>query len=99
MTQVDDRVLLAIDLSCYYVQVAEKFDPSLKGKPVGIRQRDFIASTNYVARSMGASKCGNKREILAQCPQIVLVTQNMQVSSILSVVSLHFDLFAAEVSS
>lgn len=33
-----DRVILLIDMDCFYCQVEEKLDPELKGKPIAVVQ-------------------------------------------------------------
>ena len=72
-----NKIILSIDLDCFYAQCAEIKDPLLKNKPIGILQRSFVATTNYVARNLGSPKCGARADIVHRCPSIKLVQQDM----------------------
>lgn len=45
------------------VQVEEVLDPSLRGKPVGIRQKYLMVTCNYAARRLGARKMESVIEV------------------------------------
>ena len=44
-------------------QVEEVLDPSLRGKPVGIRQKYLMVTCNYAARRIGARKMESVIEV------------------------------------
>lgn len=67
------RTIIHIDIDCFYAQVEELRDPSLKTKPVGIQQKNIIVTGNYVARSFGVGKLMLLSEALKLCPDLVLV--------------------------
>lgn len=33
-----DRIIILVDADCFYCQVEEQLDPSLKGKPIAVVQ-------------------------------------------------------------
>ncbi|KAK5660784.1 hypothetical protein OQA88_12151 [Cercophora sp. LCS_1] len=68
----DDRVILHFDLDCFYAQAQNK-DPSLKTKPLGIRQKGILATCNYVARKRGVGKLTTLAEAKRLCPDLVIV--------------------------
>ena len=45
------RVIIHIDIDCFYAQVEMVSDPSLVSKPLGIQQKNIVVTCNYVARA------------------------------------------------
>ncbi|RCI16517.1 hypothetical protein L249_2413 [Ophiocordyceps polyrhachis-furcata BCC 54312] len=70
----DDRVLLHFDYDCFYAQVVENKDPSLRCRPLGIRQKNILATCNYHARRRGVRKLMLVSEAVVICPDLVLVS-------------------------
>ncbi|KAI1381509.1 DNA/RNA polymerase [Hypoxylon crocopeplum] len=69
----DDRVILHFDYDCFYASVFENLNPSLKGLPVGVKQKSILATCNYAARARGVKKLGLISEAQKLCPEIVIV--------------------------
>eukprot|EP00741_Cyanophora_paradoxa_P008693 tig00001368_g8415.t1 len=67
------RVIIHIDLDCFYAQVEIARRPELRDKPVGVRQKFLIVTSNYVARGMGVKKMSSVAAALQQCPQLVVL--------------------------
>lgn len=44
------RVIIHVDIDCFYAQVETIKNPTLKGKKVGVQQKNLVITTNYVAR-------------------------------------------------
>uniref|UniRef100_A0A0B6ZJQ7 DNA polymerase eta n=1 Tax=Arion vulgaris TaxID=1028688 RepID=A0A0B6ZJQ7_9EUPU len=72
-----DREVVLIDMDCFYVQVEQRLDPSLKGKPCAVVQyKTFrgggIIAVGYEARAFGVNRnmCGD--EAKKKCPDILL---------------------------
>ncbi|KAF4123816.1 DNA polymerase iota [Geosmithia morbida] len=61
------------DYDCFYAQVVENKDPSLKSRPVGVKQKSILATCNYNARSRGVRKLMLVSEAKKACPDLVLV--------------------------
>lgn len=72
-----DRVIVLVDMDCFYCQVEEKLNPELKGKPIAVVQYNEwkgggIIAVNYPARSSGVSRHMRGDEAKEHCPDIVL---------------------------
>lgn len=67
------RVIIHLDIDCYYAQVEEILDPQLRTKPVGIQQNRCIVTSNYVARGFGVQKMMVLADAKRLCPDLVLV--------------------------
>ncbi|XP_056648508.1 DNA polymerase iota [Diorhabda sublineata] len=67
------RTIIHIDIDCFYAQVEAIKNPKLQFVPLGIRQKDYIVTSNYIARSYGVNKFGPVSEALLKCPNLVLV--------------------------
>ncbi|KAL2155353.1 hypothetical protein VTH82DRAFT_94 [Thermothelomyces myriococcoides] len=69
----DDRVIIHFDLDCFYAQCVENQQPSLRSRPVGIKQKGILATCNYVARRHGVKKLMTIVQAKKACPDLVLV--------------------------
>lgn len=61
------------DYDCFYAQVYENKDPKLKGRPLGVKQKNILATCNYAARSLGIKKLGLVIEAKRICPNLILI--------------------------
>ncbi|XP_056400915.1 DNA polymerase iota isoform X2 [Hyla sarda] len=68
------RVIMHLDMDCFYAQVEMIRHPELREKPLGVQQKTFVITCNYVARDLGVKKCMTIREAKERCPQLVLVS-------------------------
>ena len=50
----DGRVVVHVDVDCFYAQAEEVRDPSLRSKPLGVTQKYLVVTCNYVS----SSHCG-----------------------------------------
>ncbi|XXG97693.1 hypothetical protein Hte_004000 [Hypoxylon texense] len=69
----DDRVILHFDYDCFYASVFENANPSLKGLPLGVKQKSILATCNYAARARGVKKLMLISEAQKVCPDLVIV--------------------------
>lgn len=77
--QQHNNVIIHIDIDCFYAQVEEIRDPTLRNKPVGIQQKNIVVTCNYVARTFGIKKLMLLTDALRLCPDLVLVNgENLQ---------------------
>lgn len=67
------RVIVHIDIDCFYVQVEELHNPDLRSKNVAIKQKSCLVTCNYNARQFGVQKLMSVSEALKCCPDLVLV--------------------------
>ncbi|KAG7276696.1 hypothetical protein CRUP_006875 [Coryphaenoides rupestris] len=70
---VTRRVILHMDLDCFYAQVEMLRDPSLRSLPLGVQQKTIVVTCNYVAREHGVAKLMSVVDAKEKCPQLVLV--------------------------
>ncbi|EPR60775.1 ImpB/MucB/SamB family protein [Toxoplasma gondii GT1] len=68
------RVIIHVDMDCFYAQVEELLDPSIVGKPVAVRQKQLIVTSNLVARQKPwqVRKGIYMPEALRRCPSLVV---------------------------
>ena len=71
------RKIIHVDMDCFYAAVEEKYNPKLKGKPVGVggpaNSRSVLCTANYEARKFGVRAAMPSSMALKKCPQLVLV--------------------------
>ncbi|XP_055373724.1 DNA polymerase iota [Condylostylus longicornis] len=67
------KTIIHIDMDCFYAQVEEIKDPSLKNKPLGVQQKNIVVTSNYKARSYGITKLMLVDEAKKLCPDLILV--------------------------
>ncbi|MEE6457869.1 hypothetical protein FKM82_000076 [Ascaphus truei] len=70
---VAHRVIVHIDMDCFYAQVEMIRNPDLKDKPLGVQQKYIVVTCNYEARKLGVQKLMSVRDAKEICPQLVLV--------------------------
>lgn len=73
-----NRIILLIDMDCFYCQVEEKLNPKLKDKPIAVVQANEwrgggIIAVNYCARDKGVTRHMRGDEAKQKCPDIHLV--------------------------
>ncbi|KAH6610189.1 impb mucb samb family [Trichoderma cornu-damae] len=68
-----DRIILQFDYDCFYAQVLENKNPALKSRPLGVRQKNILATCNYNARRRNVRKLMLVSEAKKACPELVLV--------------------------
>ncbi|PWN42943.1 DNA/RNA polymerase [Ceraceosorus guamensis] len=67
------RIIIHLDLDAFYVGASRLRDPTLRGLPVGIKQKHILATVSYEARALGAKKLGKVMDSLRACPSMILV--------------------------
>ncbi|KAG7159912.1 DNA polymerase eta-like [Homarus americanus] len=73
-----ERVVVLLDMDCFYVQVEERDHPHIKGVPAAVVQYNTwkgggIIAVNYEARGFGVKRGMRGDEARAKCPNIQLV--------------------------
>ena len=68
-----ERVIIHVDIDCFYAQVETILNPSLRGKPLGIQQKSIVVTCNYEARAKGVKKLMLIKDAKQVCPELVLV--------------------------
>jgi DNA polymerase-4 len=75
-----ERVVLHVDMDCFYVSVERLLNPALNGLPVAVggrSGRSVISSASYEARPFGVRSAMPVGEALRLCPQLVIVEGSM----------------------
>uniref|UniRef100_A0A182RNG5 DNA polymerase eta n=1 Tax=Anopheles funestus TaxID=62324 RepID=A0A182RNG5_ANOFN len=72
-----DRVVVLVDMDCFYCQVEEKLTPAIRGKPIAVVQYNpwqggGIIAVNYPARAEGVTRHMRGDEAKQHCPDIEL---------------------------
>nr|XP_026696341.1 DNA polymerase eta isoform X1 [Ciona intestinalis] len=72
-----NRVVVLVDMDCFYVQVEQRRDSSLKGKPCAVVQYNQwkgggIIAVSYEARDEGVTRNMRGDDAKAKCPEIIL---------------------------
>lgn len=72
------KIIAHIDMNCFYASVEEKYNPSLKGKPLAIAgsikdRHGIIVTANYAARSYGIKTTMRIGEAKKLCPNITIM--------------------------
>ncbi|XP_014791234.2 DNA polymerase eta [Octopus bimaculoides] len=69
------HVIALVDMDCFFVQVEQRYNPSLKGKPCAVvqyTQRGVIIAVSYEARAFGVKRGMTAEDAKAKCPDILL---------------------------
>ena len=73
-----NRIILHIDMNCFYASVEQKFAPSLKGKPIAIagdplERRGIVITCSYEARKYGVKTTMNVGEARRLCRDLIIL--------------------------
>ena len=71
-----ERVILHIDFDSYFASCEQQFNPSLRGKPVGVvatNGRTCIIAASREAKKMGVKSPSRTWEVKNICPQLITV--------------------------
>ncbi|XP_031098658.1 DNA polymerase eta isoform X2 [Ipomoea triloba] len=74
----DSRVIAHVDMDCFYVQVEQRKQPSLRGQPTAVVQYNSwqggaLIAVSYEARKFGVKRSMRGDEAKQVCPEIQLV--------------------------
>lgn len=71
------RKIIHVDMDCFYAAVEVKYNPSLKGKPLGIggppNSRSVLCTASYEARKYGVRAAMPSSHAVRLCPSLILV--------------------------
>ncbi|XP_061874719.1 DNA polymerase iota isoform X2 [Colius striatus] len=67
------RVIVHLDLDCFYAQVEMVRNPELRDKPLGVQQKYIVVTCNYEARKLGVKKLMSVKDAKEKCPHLILV--------------------------
>ncbi|XP_067420806.1 DNA polymerase eta isoform X2 [Emydura macquarii macquarii] len=77
MSRGRERVVALADMDCFFVQVEQRREPRLRGRPCAVVQYDAwrgggIIAVGYEARAFGINRGMRADEAQKRCPQLVL---------------------------
>lgn len=79
------RIVLHIDMDCFFAQIEERENPRFKGKPVVIgadpkkgRGRGVVSTANYEARKYGIHSALPISKAFQLCPEAVFLSPNLR---------------------
>lgn len=77
------RVIIHLDMDCFYAAIEVRDRPQLRGKPVGVGgtrdQRGVLTTCNYEARKFGVRSAMPTFMALQRCPKLVLLPTRFDV--------------------
>ncbi len=81
-----ERIILHVDMDCFFAQVEERENPRFKGKsvvvgadPKGGKGRGVVSTANYEARKYGIHSALPISQAFKLCPEAVFLPPNMQL--------------------
>ncbi|NXD63747.1 POLH polymerase, partial [Eolophus roseicapillus] len=77
MSRGQERVVALVDMDCFFMQVEQRLDPQLRGRPCAVVQYTEwqgggIIAVSYEARAFGVSRGMWATEARALCPELAL---------------------------
>ncbi|KAG7198660.1 hypothetical protein KM043_006017 [Ampulex compressa] len=79
MASSGERIIVLIDMDCFFCQVETKLQPEFKGKPLAVVQYNQwklggIIAVNYEAREFGVTRHMRGEEAKEKCPDLLLAS-------------------------
>ncbi|NXG03288.1 POLH polymerase, partial [Sakesphorus luctuosus] len=72
MARGRERVVALVDMDCFFMQVEQRLDPQLRGRPCAVVQYTEWQGGGYEARAFGVSRGMWASEARALCPDLAL---------------------------
>lgn len=77
------KIILHIDMNCFYASVEQVYNQSLKGKPVAVagnpqERRGIIVTCSYEARASGVKTTMTVGEARKLCPELIILPPNFE---------------------
>jgi len=77
------RVIIHLDMDCFYAAIEMRDRPSLRGKPVGVGgardRRGVLTTCNYEARAFGVRSAMPTFMALQRCPNLIVLPTRFDV--------------------
>lgn len=80
---MNQRKIIHVDMDCFYAAVEVKYNPRLRGLPLGIggppQSRSVLCTASYEARKFGVRAAMPSSQAVRLCPQLVLIPPNFDL--------------------
>ena len=77
------RVIIHLDMDCFYAAIEVRDRPELRGKPVGVGgardRRGVLTTCNYEARKFGVRSAMPTFMALQRCPKFIVLPTRFDV--------------------
>ncbi len=75
--------IIHVDMDCFYAAVEVKYNPNLRGKPLGIggppNTRSVLCTASYEARKFGVRSAMPSSQAVKLCPQLILIPPHFEL--------------------
>ncbi len=82
-SEAKPRVIIHLDMDCFYAAIEVRDRPSLRGKPVGVGgardRRGVLTTCNYEARKFGVRSAMPTFMALQRCPNLIVLPTRFDV--------------------
>ncbi len=73
-----NKIIIHIDMNCYFASVEQQANPLLRGKPIGItgksQKRSVVATASIEAKRLGVKTAMSTWEATKICPSLILIS-------------------------